>query len=373
MTISRLTPIFLLSLAMVGCQKPAPKSPIDDLVKQFETERKQGLSDYGVSTIQSSKQNISTVDCMVFEEAAKQPIPTSLGRLSSYVEAMKLRAMAGCNKPQETVTQYESSRRALKTLWLAQQENVPSTTEILLKQSQMGKLVANQSQNVTTEETACQANEGVIKRQKGSRASVDTLQRECQKTNAASKTSDQCYNAWVVAYAHQTATGQRDDLSQLSELVSRYHMAYLTCSPSALPEYVQYHNTVPRELFAGPAYRLSVPVDPILQCQIQEVKRRMDKNAPYHPDRQWMDCAGKYKLVAMYTGETIPEVISTDMITGKDTKWLFDPTKAKDDPKLWNFNQCEQEAIALVRSYGLNLNSPQAIKRYCSRRTKRQN
>ena len=372
MNFLRMCSMALVVTAMVGCSKPAPKSPIADTVKAFENDRKVGLQEYGAKSVASSRQNISSTDCMVFEEAAKKPLPTTLGGLSAYTESMRVRVFAGCVKPEVGLTDYETARRALLNSWTQTRQNLPSTTDILLTSSNMGKLIEDITQEVVTEEMACQAQLGENKRDRESGASVNSVSKRCSRDSAASKPKKQCLNAWINSYAHQAARGPRDDLSTLSELVSRYHMVYLACSPAAAQEYVQFHSTVPPHLFQQQAYRLSIPIDPILQCQIQEIRNKMSRKAPYRAEREWVECAKRYQLNSMYTADQMPHLITEEMITGKDTSWLFDPSKAQENPKLWDFNECEKQTISLMRSYGLNLTSPQALKRYCVDQSRKQ-
>lgn len=366
----------LMLLGLVACKKPeqAP-SPIRDIVKQFETDRRAGINAYGLSTITSSNQSISGVDCLVFNEAAKGTLPTTLGGVSALSDAMYYRVALGCEKAQQSLTDYETTRRYLNTLWEKQLKDLPYTSQMLLKDSPLGKLVAKRISTVVTEQSVCISMIGQEVRQGRGGKTLQQIALNCSRTSAGSNVEKQCRNSQMVGLVHGGASGARDDAAWLSELASRWRSAFNVCSPTAVQEFVQFHNTVPRELFQGPAYRFSIPIDPVMQCSIQKVMEKRARNNSTNPGREWVDCGVKlYKDFGVaYVRDQAPNVFSEEALNGEDsTHWLYNPKTASANPKLWSFGECEKNLAAEMSRNGLNVLSPQTLKNHCRHTSKTQ-
>lgn len=360
----------LLLGSLVACkQAPQTPSPIQGIVKQFESDRKVGIEQYGLRTITSMEQNIGGVDCLVFNEAAKSPIPTSLGGLSAIADAMYYRMAVGCAPTQQALTDYETTRRLLNTAWNTQLQNLPYTSQMLLKESPLGKMVADRVSEVVTEQTVCLSLTGVQAQQAKDTKNLRQAYGRCSKSVAGRNTQMQCSNAQVVSATHAGAQGVRDESAWMSELASRWRLAFNVCAADSLNTYVAFHNTVPRDLFQGPAYRFSIPVDPVFQCEMQNVVNKRGRNWPARPDREWVECGRKLyeDFGAVYSADHPPEVFNKAILLGDDDKqWIYNPKNAARNPQQWNFGVCEKELAATMAGKGLNIPSPRALKIYCS-------
>ncbi len=366
----------LMLLGLVACKKQeqAP-SPIRDIVKQFEVDRRAGINAYGLSTITSGNQSVAGVDCLVFNEAAKGTLPNTLGGMSALSDAMYYRMALGCEKTQQALTDYETTRRVLNTLWNNQLQNMPYTSQMLLKDSPLGKLVTTRIDTIVTEQSVCVSVKGLEAHQGQSSKTLRQIGVNCARTSAGYNVQSQCTNARMVALVHGGASGTRDNAAWMSELASRWRAAFNVCTNTSVQEFVQFHNTVPRELFKGPAYRFSIPVDPVMQCSIQQVMNKRARNFSTKPDREWVDCATKlYKdFGRAYITDQAPKIFSKQALDGVDSsQWIYNPEAASRNPQLWNFGECEKNLAAQMARNGLNVLSPQALKNHCSRVSKEQ-
>ena len=360
----------MMLLGLVACKKPeAAPNPIRDIVKQFESDRRTGINQYGLSTITSSNQSIAGVDCLVFNEAARSTLPNTLGGMSAFSDAMYYRMALGCEKTQQALTDYETTRRVLNTLWANQLKNLPYTSQMLLKDSPLGRLVVGRIDNIVTEQSVCISVKGLEAHQGQSAKTLKQLAMTCAKTSAGRNVEMQCGNARMVALVHNGAVGARDESAWMSELASRWRTAFNVCTNTSVQEFVQFHNTVPRELFQGPAYRFSIPIDPVMQCSIQSVMDKRARKLPTKPDREMVDCSTKlYKEFGRaYIRDQAPGVFSKQTLDGMDkSQWIYNPKTASNNPQLWNFGQCERDLAAEMTRNGLNVLSPVALKNHCS-------
>lgn len=361
----------MMLVAVVGCKKsePAAPNPIRDIVKQFEVDRRTGINQYGLSTITSSNQSVVGVDCLVFNEAARGALPTSLGQVSALSDAMYYRMALGCEKTQQALTDYETTRRVLDTLWKNQLKNLPYTSQMLLKESPLGNVVAKRIESIVTEQTVCISVEGIKAHQGQGSKTLRQIDGNCSKTYAGRNIQLQCQNAQMVALVQSGASGARDTSAWMSELASRWRAAFNVCKNTSVQEYVQFHNTVPRELFQGPAYRFSIPIDPVMQCSTQNIMNKGAKQTFSRPEHEWVSCANKlYKDFGQaYIRDQPPRVFNKAVLDGVDnTQWIYNPQDASSNPQLWNLGQCERNLAAKMAQNGLNVLSPQALKNQCT-------
>lgn len=357
-----------ITLVVGGCKKQeeAP-SPIKGIVDQFEATRKVGMNEYGLSTVQSDRQKIGNIDCLVFNEAAKKPIPTTLGGLSAFADSLYLRVEIGCAPTQEGLVQYETARRLLNQMWTAQISALPYTSQSLLKSSPLGNLVSKRIETVTSEHTVCLSLEGLRAQQEKNSLDLLQIQQNCDRHTEARTTEAQCFNALSTVTAHAYAQGPRDTLAWAAELASRWRATFNVCTPTAAQEYMQFHSTVPRELFNGVGYRFAIPIDPVLQCSIQTIVTKRSNRTPYSPPREWAECGAKVTPYGnLYLNDQPPESFTVPILTDRDKRhWMYDPSLASINPQVWNFGECEKSTIAAMRQQGLNITSPDSIKRYC--------
>lgn len=357
---------------LAGCQKPAPQNPIADTVKKFEEGRERASVQYGVRTVNHRDQNLTSVDCVVFNQAAQSPMPIDdVGAMTAYVDAMQLRIQSGCASLEQALPQYETSRRALISSWENTINQSPYNIQNMLRNSNMGRLIDSQIKNVSSEEKSCWGQVGRAKREKGSASNIGTLTRTCAQKASWGRTEHQCTNAWNIITSHQYAQGNRDDWSYLSELVARYRWMYNSCSPSAAQEYVQFHSTVPQHLFQGPAYRFTISIDPVLRCQIQGVNDKKSRRVSYKAHTEYTQCAQKLGLRGLYTGDMLPNLITAKELNDTNA-WLFNPLRSAENPQLWSFNDCEKNMISQLQTQGVNQVPPQILKNYCLRLQRKQ-
>lgn len=368
----------MVVMALSACQNDAPPpapSEIDTIVGAFESDRGQSNQQFGVSAVKNNQQNISSTDCMVFERAAMQPMPQTLGGLSSYQESMRLRLLLGCaSDTAQALTQYESSRRALQQKWLQTTQPLLESTRTLLRQTPMGELIEAQIQDMSNEHLACLSNTALQSRKRDRYyMSLDQATRFCTPDVVGllySQTQPICERAWQVTASHQQAQGPRDEGSMMAELTARYHLMFLACTPQATQEYVAFHQTLPPSILEGWGYRFRIPVDPILQCSLQEsLTQERRKARSSQPARNYVDCGQKFELQRLYDNYQTPNIFTPEMLRGGlPYQWIFNPQRAQDDPKRWSLKECEKALIAQLHQRGINAVQPEALNDYCNSR-----
>lgn len=359
-----------LALALLmGCQQPQPKTPVDDLVASFEADRSRYAVEYGLRAVSSKNSTITSIDCMVFEQAALAT-PTSLGQASALVDAMDYRSFLGCNDETLTLTRYETARRQLRDIWVSSLASLPSAMGPLAQQTRMGELIESQLNKAANEAMACAAEAGRDARINAKNSDSIAYAQSICRTNYQPQPKEICRQAWRVATAHLQAGGAFDDQAYLMQLLSRYRLMINYCSPQAPNEYVAIHAATPPHLFQSIAFRLQKPLDPIMQCTIARVAERAGSTMPANPAREHIECAAKWNYQSLYLEETPPWRFNEETV--KNGVWLFDPTKTQDDPELWTLGDCERQLIGVMQQQGLNPASPKGLKRYCKELRRRQ-
>jgi hypothetical protein len=360
-----------LALVLVACSKPqGHETATEKLKASFDQARGVALVNYGLKTV-TSKTNLTSLDCLVFNQAAASlsghaPAPTELGDWSALTAAMRVRMAAGCAEALPALADYETARRGLAATWAAALNALPGSSRIEAEQGAMGKFITSQLDDVVTERGVCLAQTGVRNRTRRTTASMENLLRNCNSRPLDSGWAAECTTAWTAVAALDSARGPRTANVWLSELVERYKMAVMACSPTAAQEYVQFHQATPPVLFQGPAFRLAIPIDTLTNCTLSAVAET--KTNPYrtvNPQASLNRCAKDMGFLNVFNSDFIPRVVSPSQLKATGDGWLFDPTQASLNPTLWTFNPCEVNLINRIRAAGINPASPKAIHRYC--------
>lgn len=369
--------IGLMSLTLTACDtEERVKSPIADIVKDFEGKRKDAIQLYGLSTA-SIENSISGTDCLVFNEAVKKGIPQDLGTLSALADSTYYRFALGCGQPIQTLADYETVRRVLRIQWKAQIDNLPYTSQILLQESPMGRLIQNRIDEMVTEETVCIAEAGFASQGSKSSKNIATNISGCSRNKNGRDREMQCHNSLLVTSVLNGAQGTKDDFATLSELASRWRMAFNYCGPADLQTYVSFHSTVRPELFQGAAYRFAIPVDGVLQCSLTAMynQEQKSRNPIIRPHREWIECGSKnYPTFGrIYSYEKIPEVFNKSVILGRDrNNFMFNPLEIAKNPQKWELKDCEKSVMAEMGQNRLNILSPQSLQRLCIQKAHKQ-
>lgn len=369
--------VCIMALSLAGCNtEERVKSPIADIVKDFELKRKNAMQIYGLSTA-STETSISGTDCLVFNEAVKKGIPQDLGTLSALADSTYYRFALGCGQPVQTLADYETVRRVLRTQWKTQIDNLPYTSQILLQESPMGRLIQNRITEMVTEETVCIAEAGYASQGSKSSKNINKNISGCERNRSGRNREMQCHNSRVVASVLNGAQGSKDDFATLSELASRWRLAFNYCSPNDLQTYVSFHSTVRPDLFQAAAYRFTIPVDAVMQCSLTEMynKEQKSKNPIIRPYREWLECGTKLypNFGRIYSYEKIPDVFNKSIILGKDeTNFMFNPMEIAKNPQKWELKDCERSVMNEMAQNRLNILTPYALQRLCIQKAHRQ-
>lgn len=361
-----------LVLALGACEKkekPAPTA-LDVFVSEFSQEYKQASVDFGVTGV-NPKSSVTTIDCMVFNQTSEQGLPTSLGKLAAMQQSLRIRLYVGCadNIPLG-MAQYETARRQLKTLYDNTIANKTQSEQILIGQSNEAQFIKSLISDTANEVMSCRSNVAVSKRGTQARLQLDRTAHMCgAKQLSDSDYKQNCNQSWQNAQAHQTAQGVRDELSYMSELVSRYRSMFLSCYPQATHDYVAFHQTVPQQLFEGPAIRFKVPVDPVMQCGLQKLSALRNNGRSGKPIKEYLTCSREMGLQHLYVSYLMPDMFDSNTLQGKGKmgQWLINPQKMNLEPQRWQLNECQKTVAQYLTQHGYNLVQPEALANYCRR------
>ena len=367
--------VLFLAIVLVGCgqqdnsgERSTPTA-LDAFTTSFAQDHQKASKDFGFVGI-TDETSITTTDCMVFDQASKQAIPTSLGRLAALQQSLEIRLLMGCSENVPLgLAQYETARRALRDLYANTLKDKTQSEKILIERSKEALFVQKQINNVANEVLACRANVALEKRKtsRGTLRLEKTASTCAPDTLGASDYEENCTRSWQNAQAQEIARGRRDELSFLSELISRYRMTLLSCYPTATQEYLAFHKTVPPQLFKEAAIRFAYPLDPVMRCAIQDTALTRSKGHKGTPTKDFYECAGKLGMEALYRHYMIPDMFNADMLQGKGDfgDWLINPKKMNLEPNRWQLNDCQKTLAAYLVQNGYNLVQPEALALYC--------
>lgn len=349
--------------------------PIQQEIKSFDEGYKKGFIDFGLSTVAGQKNlNITNVDCLVFNETAKKPIPDNLGELTAFTQSLKLRYYTGCDISEKVLVDFESARRVLNERWNAKLDNIPYSSQITLKNHDFGKTVNSLINSVTTEQSVCIAHQSLRMRQSRISADIDKINKSC-KFNATIKEEEQCKNIDFLNFVHKNSIGIKDEFAWVSLVASNWKSIFLTCDNSNIQNYIKLHQQTPKEYFQKSLYRLSFPQEALMQCTNENIKKKKFKKLTYKSSREWGNCAKKlFPEYHLALSEDVPNIITPDIVVrGGPNDWLYDPTKASLYAEDWNFNTCEKEMIQDLFNKRVNIPSPEKLKYQCKVSSRRQN
>ena len=365
--------ISLSLVALFGCgKKNTDQAPpaVREFVQDFNKGRNTRLQDFGVSSVQTNEQNIKNTDCMVFDQAAKNPLPNNLGESSAYQESMRLRALLGCGANiLEPLTKYESARRNTLRLWNGSLVDKVPSVQMVIKSTPAGKSVDAQTKDVLSEQLACRAEQAFeVRKNTKSTLTLERSLRRCPPDIFSSSNQEEvCRHSWYTAEGQKQAGGARDIPSYMSELGGRYHLMFMQCTPNASMDYAAFHKTVPREIFNGLAYRFRVPIDPIMACHTKEMSERRAKKTTPRAMHSYAACARKFNLEYLVSHSKMPTMFTPAMLDGGEPyKWIYDPSRGVNEPLRWSFGVCEKTLIGYLQKYQFNIVEPEGLRNYCN-------
>lgn len=350
----------------MGCAQQKNVNPIQHELQTFDTEFKKYSITYGLKTIQSKKQNISNIDCLVFNETAKNSIPQNLGQLSAFTDSLYYRIFIGCVDPLNALTQYETARRVLKQQWDLTLQKMPYSSQSLFKQSPAGQKIEDQIKHVVTEQMVCYAQMGSQSKQSRSDKSIQKILNSCPSDKSITRIDQQCFYSSQNIFSLLNANQPMDDLAYISLYLSRYRQAFNVCgsNSSSLLWYTYQHT--PPELFQQSLYRFSYPIDAVFQCSVDKITSFRSRQKTIVPKKAFVDCGKTFNLSSLYSYDSLPDLFSEDHILEKDKKkWLYNPQKSSENPEIWSFGDCEKTLISTLKQNHLNIVSPVTLRQYC--------
>lgn len=349
---------------------------VESTINAFMQDYEKSSVDFGVIQLKGEQQNIAGIDCMVFNQTAKTPLPHTLGSATAHARSLYIRSIIGCSPSTvEGMTDYETSRRHLNTMWQGVLKSQAPTVKLALQQSNIGKMIETQVSMVANEQQACRTQKSIDVRALRHEYTLPAQMSECKVDHFGVGDQDfVCADAWNVTQAIVRAQGARDDLSYMAELGSRYHRMFLYCSPQDPAEYQAFHRTVPPHLFQAQAYRFRVPIDPIMACHIKETARRRQNKDAVLLSQNFLYCARDFNMGDLYVRSRAPYYLTPDMLgpVSKDP-WMYNPLRMKDEPERWNLNDCQKQMINFLAQRGFNIPEPESLAYYCMKKTAEMN
>jgi len=359
-----------------GNKSKTKENPVVALIDTIREERNASRIEYGAAGFNGDSQTqISTINCHVFDKAARTEVKGGTGDWMAMTESAGLAVVFGCSKDDKGLIRYEEMRRGLAKSWASDIAKLPENVRIQAINSKAGQTIQKQINTMPSMDMVCRQRKAVEQRVKGSStASFGSIQAACG-TGGQNKHEDLCNEAAYVIRAAAMAKGDKDKWSWIAELFARYHRMSNVCTPDDKQAYLAFHSTVPREIFKGYGYRLSIARDTVLECALdgtmKNIGGRINYKESIHDYRSSMMniCSKNTSFPGVYGHDMQPERITRAAIL--EGPWNYNPEEIDNNPDSWRAGECGTITAQAMVNSGANPANPEALRRYCAKLNRR--